>query len=439
MVYVVRQIGRLLWLPMRVFLSIRRSMTPASVTLLLVGIVTLNIVWGYPWTGMFSACVSMLFVGWLINRLMRPQLKLDFSLPNSAPAQQSFQVQTHAKNARRVPSMEISVAFVDPTDRPRSWRWWRKPPANEYSVEQENRAVSMLRPSEVFDQRSSLTFSKRGIQDLPDLLVTSSFPFHLFRSAKRYNSETQIAITPRPLTGEEDTVAAGLLNTLGGWSHRLLSGDALDYTGSREYEVGMPVRRWDFVSWARLGKPIVREYQSPSIRMVMLIVDTSPEPKRDGQTRDAQTSDNERLERLLSLAATAVNELSRRSVQVRLYVTGESTASNAVAAPTHARSDSESLLIRLAAAEKVTEKDADQQVIEVLDQVGRSPVLILCGRSKPDFQRATQSNVTLIRVDLPTTTPPESKMRPQLEEPDSLGDSMGANQASPLEAAGLSR
>jgi uncharacterized protein (DUF58 family) len=330
--------------------------------------------------------------------------------------------------------MEISVSFVDPSDRPRSWRWWREPPVNSFCVEQEQQAIPILRPSEVFDQLSSMTFHQRGIRELPDLLVTSSFPFHLFRSAESYKSETQIAITPRPLTGEEDTVAAGLLNTLGGWSHRLLSGDALDYTGSREYEVGMPVRRWDFASWARLGKPIVREYQSPSIRMVMLIVDTSPEFKRDTQKESDQ-----RLERILSLAATAINELSRRGVQVRLYVTGESTTSNAVAAPTHSRSDSESLLIRLAAAERMSNTDADKQVIDVLDQVGRSPVLILCGRSKPAFQQAAKNNVTVIRVDLATTDPPDSKMRPKQGDPDSGRDSKSSFHTAPLEVAGSSK
>ncbi len=79
-----------------------------------------------------------------------------------------------------------------------------------------------------------------------------------------------------------------MLDAFGGWSHKLLSGDALDYTGSREYQVGMPVRRWDFTSWARLGRPIVREFQSPSIQLVTLIVDTSREhrhrrrPRRTG-------------------------------------------------------------------------------------------------------------------------------------------------------------
>ncbi|MCG8648681.1 MAG: DUF58 domain-containing protein, partial [Pirellulales bacterium] len=60
--------------PLWMFLSVRRSMTAASVSALLIGIITLNIVWGYPWTGMFSASLSMLTIGWIVNRLMHPRL-----------------------------------------------------------------------------------------------------------------------------------------------------------------------------------------------------------------------------------------------------------------------------------------------------------------------------------------------------------------------------
>ncbi len=47
--------GDLSPVPFTLSLSVRRSMTGASATLLVIGIVTLNIIWGYPWVGMFSS------------------------------------------------------------------------------------------------------------------------------------------------------------------------------------------------------------------------------------------------------------------------------------------------------------------------------------------------------------------------------------------------
>ncbi len=221
------------------------------------------------------------------------------------------------------------------------------------------------------------------------------FPFHLFRSSRRFKSKTRIAVTPRLITGDEDSLSRALLNSLGGWSRKLLSGDALDYTGSREYVVGMPVRRWDFTSWARLGQPIVREFQSPSIQVVTLIVDTSI--GEQGVNRDRQ--DEPLLEQVLSLAATAVIDLTRKTVRVRMYVTSESPSSFDPFESPQSIADSESLLIRLAAAESVSLDDADSRAQQIVDQVGGFPVLILTAR--PDFQdrHSLPPSVTVIRVD----------------------------------------
>ena len=258
-------------------------------------------------------------------------------------------------------------------------------------------SLALIRPADRTDLHASLSFQRRGVHRLPDIVVSSTFPFHLFRSSRRFRSETHIAVTPRLLSGDDDTLARALLNTLGGWSRKLLSGDALDYTGSREYEVGMPVRRWDFVSWARLGRPIVREFQSPSIQMVTLLVDTSI----DVDSLEQDCKDQPLLERVLSLAATAVIDLTRKTVRVRMYVTSESPSSfDAVGSP-QSIPESESLLIRLAAAESVSIDDADSRAQEIVDQVARLPVLVLTARADFQVQHNLPPSVTVIRVDQP--------------------------------------
>lgn len=403
-----RLAARFFFSPVRFFLSVRRSMTAASVTLLLIGIITLNIIWGYPWSGLFSACMSLLFVGWTINRIMRPNLAIDFSLPNSSPAGQPFSVITHVKNCGRLPAMDLGVAFrgTKPAKSRKSHR--RKRSRRGQTALSQTlsppQSISLIRPAFRTDLHASLSFQRRGIHRLPDVIVTSMFPFHLFRSSRVFNTKTRIAITPRLITGDEDSLSRALLNALGGWSRKLLSGDALDYTGSREYVVGMPVRRWDFTSWARLGEPIVREFQSPSIQMVTLIVDTSI----SGGSGNREIDDQPLLERVLSTAATAVIDFTKKTVRVRLYVTSESPAAfDAVRSP-QSIADSESLLIRLAAAESVSVDVADARAAEIVDLVGRFPVLVLTAR--PDFEarHSMPPSVTVIRVDQPHSRSPQS-------------------------------
>ena len=382
--------------PVHAFLAIRRSMTGASVTLLVIGIVTLNIIWGYPWVGMFSSCLSLMVVGWIINWTMRPKLDFNFALPRSAPAGEPIAMVLHGRNQGKLPAMDLKVA-ISPSDKTRRRKASQSQNRNAHRVLSSPRQLAMIESGQRFNLPSTIAFDHRGIHTIPDVIVTSFFPFHLFRSFLRHPSRTQIAITPRPMSGEEDAVARGMLDAFGGWSHKLLSGDALDYTGSREYEVGMPVRRWDFTSWARLGRPIVREFQSPSIQLVTLIIDTSHEPGT-GVARDTQ---DPLLERVLSLAATAVLTLTQRMVRVRLCLTCEATEGQAASMPMPTPSDCESMLIRLAAAFSVETSVADTRMAEVIEQVGRSPTMILTSRSGLSLSNGSMPGVTILRVDLP--------------------------------------
>lgn len=382
-------------------------MTGASTTLLVISIVTLNIIWGYPWVGMFSACLSLLFVGWTMNRLMCPHLDFHLSLPRSATAEHPISIALQVLNPGRLPAMDFSVDFASLAGLSRRKQRKQSKAHGWYRVLSPPNSLAMLEPGHQTRLSSTIVYERRGVYCLPDVVVTSYFPFHLFRSFRRHPTETQIAITPRPLSGDEDAAARGMLEALGGWSHRLLSGDALDYTGSREYQVGMPVRRWDFNSWARLGRPIVREFQSPSVQLVTLIVDTGT-----GTSPSKANAIDPSLERVLSLAATAILSLSQKLVRVRLCVTSEALPGTATTSDVLPASDSESMLIRLADAQPVALKVADQRLADAIELVGRSPALVLTLRDQQDFGDSLPPGVRWLRVDpggvAATVTPPHS-------------------------------
>ena len=395
----IKRIPRLLWrilvFPIRLFLTVRRAMTPASVTLLLVGIVSANIIWGYPWIGVFSACAALFLVGIVVNRLSLPKLKSDFQLPRSATAGKTFQAQTILTNPSRLPAMELEVELKH---RRTTQRKLLSSSAVEFESELATRIVPMIHPGQSIEINTSLVCQTRGLHRLPDVSVTTWFLFYLFRYIRRVKTNAKIAITPRLLTGDDDLIAGGLLDTLGDWTRKLLHGDAMDYTGSREYEPGMPVRRWDFPSWARLGRPIIREYQSPSVRTITLIVDTATE--HDSKNRDKH---NQRLERVLSLAATAIDQVCRNPIQVRLFITGESEQGQGMMG-----GDREPLLIRLALADQANSIDAELAIANWCRQHERSPVLILTSRSRPAGERSVPQSVAVLRVDTAELITPPS-------------------------------
>lgn len=391
-------------------MAIRRAMTPASVSVLLFAIVTLNIIWGFPWLGLFSACVGILVAGCLIHFVTLPSLDTQFRLPNSAPQGQPFQVTIHAKNRSVLPALDFGFAFSAPTLPRRRWFFPRRQLQPVYSVQQQPQRSLFLGPGDSATHTAMLTYRRRGLRELPSTVVSGNFPFHLFASSIEQPATVVMPITPAPLTSE-DEYSKDLLNNLGGWSHKLLSGDQLDYTGSREYEPGMPVRRWDFPSWARLGIPIVREFQSPSIQHVNLIIDTA----LPAQMSLSANGESSAFERMLSLATTAIHDLARQTVKLQLFVTAnrdtQKTARNdSETSPTFlSDTDTESMLIQLAAAEPVSSEVADSQISLAMEAAGRSPVLLLTTRSLNDLENQAPESVTVLEVH----APPQAESRPR--------------------------
>ena len=411
----------LLWIllaPLRLVQAIRHSMTSASVSAMLIGIMTLNIVWGYPWTGMFSACLSVFFVGITVNYAMRPGLKIEFTLPAFTPAEQPCRVIAHCTNRRKIPAIDYSISLQQPSgDKKR-----------QVSVQSRPAFFGLTPPGERVDVEAVVVFAQRGMQMVPPVAVQTTFPFHLFRNRQAVTSTTTIAVTPKPLTGEEDAPARALMNAIGGWSHRLLSGDALDYTGSREYQPGMPVRRWDFASWARLGRPIVREFQSPSIQSVLLIVDTGLSSQHDAATA------KELMERALSLAATALIDLAGKSVHVQMYVTSEPPTEHETLG--RAAGDNESMQIRLAKADAVSAAGADDRIDQLLQEASTGgPTLLLTTRRASSLMDALPGTVDVICVDHFATDEPSSKKgrrgrdRVRMDRPHPQGQPVGSGQA----------
>lgn len=376
--------------PFRLLQMIRHSMTAASVSVMLTGIMTLNIIWGYPWTGMFAACISLLCIGMAVNFWMRPRLRIDFVLPAYIPAGQPCNMIGHGVNVGLFPAFDFSVKLLPERKTQRRIHIAREAIT---TVQTPPTRFGMAAPGQQIDFPATVVFTRRGIQTVPDVEVTTTFPFHLFRNRHRIETTTKIAVTPKPLTGEEDPPARALLQALGGFSHRLLAGDALDYTGSREYQPGMPVRRWDFSSWARLGRPIVREFQSPSLTSVLLVIDTAVSEEH------AADEGAELMERALSLAATAIIDLSSKSIRVQMYLTSEQVPEEHSSAGDSAMHDCESMQIRLAEAEPVTSLVADDRIRQTVLARSAGPTLLITSRRGSEAASDVQGHAEILCVD----------------------------------------
>ena len=219
----VRLLNPLAWVA-----GLRRSLTPASVTLILIGIVSLNIVWGYPWLGMFAACFALLVVGRTINYFASPNLIAVVNAAQSTPVDSELVVPTRLINQGRWPAMDLIL--------------------------EQTKRCSFVAPGGEILIMPTMQFRRRGQHPLPMVLVDSYFPFHIFRNRQWVDANTNIVATPRRLTAKDDTEWQKLEQTLKAIASHTASGDQVHYIGSREYREGVPVRRWGLFVVGPFGK-----------------------------------------------------------------------------------------------------------------------------------------------------------------------------------------
>ncbi|TWU37322.1 DUF58 domain-containing protein [Novipirellula artificiosorum] len=121
---------------------------------------------------------------------------------------------------------------------------------------------------------------RRGIYTLPRPRAYSTFAFHLLRDGRWQSDQQALMVLPhfRPLLDLD--LPVGARYQPGGIALTSNIGESPEYIGNREYVAGDSSRRIDYRSWARLGRPIVREYREEHYCRVALVLDTFVSPKR---------------------------------------------------------------------------------------------------------------------------------------------------------------
>jgi uncharacterized protein (DUF58 family) len=91
--------------------------------------------------------------------------------------------------------------------------------------------------------------------------------------------------------------------------------DAVEFIGTREYRQGDPVRNIHWRSWARVGKPVVKEFQEEYFCRIAIILDTFA-PKRPTQ----KAVDG--FEAAVSVVASIADYFSRSEYVVDIFAAG---------------------------------------------------------------------------------------------------------------------
>ncbi|MBX3203846.1 MAG: DUF58 domain-containing protein [Labilithrix sp.] len=177
---------------------------------------------------------------------------------------------------------------------------WTGPPPDELVVGPGERGATSMRAR----------FIARGLHHLDSFTAARVAPLGLACGPRVSSDGVKVHVVPRIANVVRLPVAMATRHQPGGVALASKAGESMDLLGVRPYRPGDAVRDLHARTWARTGKPAVREYQQEYFTRVGVVLDTS--------MRDAEL-----LEAAIELAAGVVAHLSRGEALIDVLVVGE--------------------------------------------------------------------------------------------------------------------
>jgi uncharacterized protein (DUF58 family) len=158
-------------------------------------------------------------------------------------------------------------------------------------------------------------FSERGDLTLGRFRVSALVPLGLASGPPLSSTPVRLRVVPRPANVLRLGIELATRHQPGGVALASKTGESMDLRGVRPYRKGDRIRDLSARTWARTGKPAVREYQEEYFTRVGVVLDCVAPGKRSARSEEA-------FEAAVSLTAGVVAHLARGDALVDLLVTG---------------------------------------------------------------------------------------------------------------------
>ena len=151
------------------------------------------------------------------------------------------------------------------------WRWAidRRVPRAQDAV-----ALPALAPGAQATVRLTLEPRRRGRIDLAGVTVARPDPLGLIRGLRRVALPARVIALPRRYRIPQIALPGARKFQQGGVSLATSVGDSEEFVSLRDYRPGDPLQKVHWKSFARTGKPIVKEYQDEFFERHALVLDT---------------------------------------------------------------------------------------------------------------------------------------------------------------------
>ncbi|MFH1491507.1 MAG: DUF58 domain-containing protein [Pseudomonadota bacterium] len=165
----------------------------------------------------------------------------------------------------------------NPFDRAIGYHRWLWLISREERARFREQPVPVLPPGGKEEVRVEVLPLRRGPLRFRGLTVARPDPFGLFRACKNFPCPQEVLILPRQYPLPPIQMPGTRVYQPGGVAMASSIGDSEEFTSMRDYRPGDPPRRIHWKSWAKTGRPIVKEYQNEFFVRHALVLDTFQE------------------------------------------------------------------------------------------------------------------------------------------------------------------
>jgi uncharacterized protein (DUF58 family) len=290
----------------------------------------------------FTFLAALLALAWLASlllpRLLYPRLEASREMPRYATAGErcDYRVVLVNRGARALAGASVQERFRDPRPGFEEWRrarepgeerrnWWDRTVGYfrwrwliERRVPRDAApgALERLAPGERRELRLAFTPRRRGRIEMAGLTVARPDPLGLVRGLAQLPLAARLIALPRRYRLPEIVLPGRRKFQPGGVSLAASIGDSEEFLALRDYRPGDPLQRVHWKSYARTGKPVVKDYQDEFFERHALVLDT-------GSGGDAGRGEDAAFEDAVALAASFVYTIDTHECLLDLLFVGD--------------------------------------------------------------------------------------------------------------------
>jgi uncharacterized protein (DUF58 family) len=247
-----------------------------------------------------AACLLFALAFWVARA---PRVRFECPLPDHATVGTPVRLRARIEGPPGRRLSDLRLAF------PRPLRW------STSIAFTPREAFFDLAPDRLSEVAVELQVARRGRYLLKGPTLRRADPLRLATGAPRSLPDQILICYPRFYAMDDFMVPIGRRYQPGGIPLSSSLGESIEFVGTRDYREGDPVRSIHWRSWARRGKPVVKEYQEEYFCRIAIILDTFV--RRRPRPEDVRV-----FESAISVVASIADFFSRSEYVVDILAAG---------------------------------------------------------------------------------------------------------------------